>query len=94
MLQLAVKPRAEASRRERIGFRIPAAALVQRGGAYAAWIAGEDRRARALPVQLLAETGDAAVVLPEGGGWPEGVRVVGAPPLGIAEGTVLAEGRR
>lgn len=86
--------RAEASLRARAAFRIPAAALVQRGGAHAAWIVGADGRARGLPVRLLVEEGDVAVVLPEGGSWPEGVRVVGAPPLGIADGTVVAEGGR
>ncbi len=79
---------------ERAAFRVPAAALVQREGGYAAWVAGADSRARALPVRLLAEEGDAAVVLPEGGTWPAGLRVFEAPPLGIAEGTLVAEARR
>ncbi len=79
---------------ERAAFRLPAAALVQREGGHAAWVAGADARARALPVRLLAEEGDSAVVLPEGGSWPAGLRVVEAPPLGIAEGTLLAEAGR
>ncbi len=79
---------------ERAAFRVPAAALVQREGGYAAWVAGADARARALPVRLLAEEGDFAVVLPEGGAWPAGLRVVEAPPLGIADGTLVAEAGR
>lgn len=79
---------------ERAAFRIPAAALVQREGGHAAWVAGGDGRARALPVRLLAEERDAAIVAPEGGGWPAGLRVIAAPPLGIAEGTVVAEAGR
>lgn len=79
---------------ERDGWRVPAAALVQREGGYAAWVAGPDGKAHALPVRLLEEQGDAAVVAPESGGWPAGLRVVVAPPLGIAEGTLLAEAGR
>jgi hypothetical protein len=45
-------------------------------------------------VRLLEEQGDAAVVAPEAGGWPAGLRVVVAPPLGIAEGALLAEAGR
>jgi len=78
---------------ERDAFRVPAAALVQRAAAYAVWVAGADGKARALPVRLLAEEGDAAVVLPEGG-WPAGVRVVESPPLGIADGILIAEAGR
>jgi hypothetical protein len=44
-------------------------------------------------VRLLAEEGADAVVQPAGGGWPEGLRVVEAPPVGIVEGTPLAEVR-
>ena len=79
---------------ERDGWRVASAALVQRSGGYALWVAGPDAKARALPVRLLAEQRDLAVVVPEDGGWPEGLRVVEAPPLGIAEGTLLAEGGR
>jgi hypothetical protein len=57
------------------------------------WVAGADGRARTLPVRLLAEERDLAVVAPEGG-WPDGVRLVADPPLGIAEGAVLAEAGR
>lgn len=79
---------------ERDAFKLPAAALVQREGGHAVWVAGADARVRALPVRLLAEEGDVAIVLPEGGAWPAGLRAVGAPPLGIAEGTVVAEAPR
>jgi RND family efflux transporter MFP subunit len=79
---------------ERDAFRLPAAALVQRDGGHAVWVAGADGRARALPVRLLAEERDAAVVVPEGGAWPAGLRVVEAPPLGVAEGSVVAEAAR
>ncbi len=79
---------------ERGAFRLPAAALVQREGGYAVWVAGADARARTLPVRLLSEDHDAAVVLPEGGAWPAGLRVVEAPPLGIVEGTLVAEASR
>jgi RND family efflux transporter MFP subunit len=78
----------------RDAFRVPAAALVQREGRYAVWVAAADAKARALPVRLLAEEGDHAVVLPDGGSWPDGVRVVQRPPLGVAEGTLVAEGNR
>ncbi|ACG73912.1 efflux transporter, RND family, MFP subunit [Anaeromyxobacter sp. K] len=78
---------------EREAWRVPAAALVQRAGGHAVWVAGGDGRARTLPVRLLAEEGEAAVVLPEGGGWPEGLRVVTDPPVGLAEGTALAQVR-
>jgi multidrug efflux pump subunit AcrA (membrane-fusion protein) len=78
---------------ERDAYRVPAAALVQRAAAYAVWVAGSDGKARALPVRLLVEEGDAAVVLPEGA-WPAGVRVVESPPLGIADGTLVAEAGR
>jgi multidrug efflux pump subunit AcrA (membrane-fusion protein) len=76
---------------ERSAFRVPAAALVQRAAGYAVWVAGADARARPLPVRLLAEEGDAAIVLPDGGGWPAGLRVVQEPPLGIADGAAVAE---
>lgn len=79
---------------EREAWRVPAAALVQRSGGHAVWAAGTDGKARALPVRLLAEEHDLAVVRPEDGAWPDGLRVVEAPPLGIAEGTVLAEAGR
>jgi RND family efflux transporter MFP subunit len=74
-------------------WRVPAAALVQRGGAYALWVAGPDGAARALPVRKLAEEGTKVVVQTEGGAWPAGLRVVEAPPVGIVEGTPLAEVR-
>jgi RND family efflux transporter MFP subunit len=86
--------RAELPRGEpRDAWRVPAAALVQRVGGYAVWVAGKDAKARALPVRLLAEEGATAVVQTDGGAWPEGLRVVEAPPLGIVEGTPLAEVR-
>jgi multidrug efflux pump subunit AcrA (membrane-fusion protein) len=78
---------------EREAFRVPSAALVQRAGGFAVWVAGGDGKARTLPVRRLGEDGDHAVVLPEGGVWPEGLRVIEAPPIGIVEGTPLAEVR-
>lgn len=77
----------------RDAWRVPAAALVQRGGGYAVWVAGTDGKARALPVRKLSEEGTSAVVQTEDGAWPSGLRVVEAPPVGIAEGTPLAEVR-
>jgi RND family efflux transporter MFP subunit len=79
---------------ERVAFRVPAASLVQRAGGYAVWVAGPEGKARSLPVRLLAEDGDAAVVLPEGGAWPAGLKVVEEPPLGIVDGTAVAEAGR
>jgi RND family efflux transporter MFP subunit len=78
---------------ERQAWRVPAAALVQRAGGYAVWVAGADARARTLPVRLLVEEGATSLVLPAQGAWPEGLRVVDLPPLGIVEGTQLAEVR-
>jgi multidrug efflux pump subunit AcrA (membrane-fusion protein) len=77
---------------ERDAFRVPASSLVQRDGGYSVWVAGGDGRARALPVRLLAEEGDASVVAPAGA-WPAGLRVVARPPVGIVEGTLVAEAR-
>jgi hypothetical protein len=86
--------RAELARgAEREAWRVPSAALVQRDGAFAVWVAAADGKARALAVRVLAEEADAAVVAPPGG-WPAGLKVVARPPVGIAEGTVLAEGAR
>lgn len=79
---------------ERDGWRVPSAALVQRASGYAIWVVGPDVKAAALPVRLLAEEGDTALVAPaEGAGWPAALRVVRDPPIGIAEGTLLAEVR-
>lgn len=75
---------------ERDAWRVPAAALVQRDGGFAVWVAAGDGKARAIAVRLLAEEGDAAVVSAPGG-WPKGAKVVARPPVGIAEGTVVAE---
>jgi RND family efflux transporter MFP subunit len=79
---------------ERDAWRVPAAALVQRAGGFALWVAGSDARAHTLGVRVLAEERDVAVVVPEEGGWPEGLRVVESPPLGITDGTLLAEAAR
>jgi RND family efflux transporter MFP subunit len=79
---------------ERDAWRVPSAALVQRGGGHAVWVAAADGKARALPVHLLSEERDDAVVAPEAGAWPDGLKVVEDPPIGIAEGTVLAEAGR
>ncbi len=78
----------------RDALRVPAAALVQKESAFSIWIAGRDGRARALPVQVLAQEADSAVVDPGRAGFPADARVVELPPLGIAEGTLLAEGAR
>jgi RND family efflux transporter MFP subunit len=78
---------------ERDAWRVPASSLVQREGGLSVWVAGADGKARALAVRLLAEEGDAAVVAPSTG-WPEGLRVVARPPLGIAEGALVAEAVR
>jgi RND family efflux transporter MFP subunit len=87
--------RAELARREeRDAWRVPAAALTQREGGHAVWVAGADGTARALPVRLVGEEGDAAIVLPAGGGWPEGLRVLEAPPLGVPEGAPVGGGGR
>ena len=79
---------------EREAWRIPAGALVQREGGFAVWVAGADGRVRGLPVRVLAEEGDTAVVLTEGGAWPDGLRAVEAPPIGLAEGALVAEAGR
>jgi hypothetical protein len=42
-------------------------------------------------VKLLDQSAGDAVVDPGPGGWPAGARVVAAPPLGIAEGSAVAE---
>jgi RND family efflux transporter MFP subunit len=75
----------------RDAFRLPAAALVQRDGAYSVWIAGADGKARTLPVRVLGQEAESAVVDPGPAGWPASARVVDQPPLGIAEGATLAE---
>lgn len=79
----------------RDAWRIPAAALLQREAGYAAWVAGPDGLARALPVRLLGEDGAGAVVVPaDGGAWPAGLRAVELPPAGLVEGQPVAEGGR
>jgi RND family efflux transporter MFP subunit len=76
----------------RDAWRIPAAALVPRDAGYAAWVAGADGKARALPVRVLGEDGASAVVVPaDGGPWPAGLRAVENPPVGIADGVAVAE---
>jgi RND family efflux transporter MFP subunit len=60
-------PRGEA----RDAWRVPASAMVQRQGGFSLWVAGPDGKAQALPVRLLAEEGDAAVVT-AAGGWAPG----------------------
>ncbi|WP_242396180.1 efflux RND transporter periplasmic adaptor subunit [Anaeromyxobacter oryzisoli] len=78
----------------RDAWRVPSAALLQRDGGRAVWVAGRDGVARALAVRLLGEEGDLALVAPEDGApWPGELRVVEDPPLGLAEGTSLAEVR-
>jgi RND family efflux transporter MFP subunit len=75
---------------ERDAWKVPVAALLQRDGAVAVWVAGPDGRARALPVKLLDQAAGDALVGAGPDGWPAGVRVVAAPPLGIVEGAALA----
>ena len=77
---------------EQDAWKVPVAALVQREGAVAVWVAGSEGRARSLPVKLLEQSGGEALVDPGPGGWPAGVRVVAAPPLGITEGAPVTEG--
>jgi RND family efflux transporter MFP subunit len=79
---------------ERDGLKVPAGAMLQREGGYAIWIAGADARARALPVRLLGEEEDTAVVVLSSGSWPPGARLVLAPSTGLAEGARLVEGVR
>ncbi|HSN92540.1 MAG TPA: HlyD family efflux transporter periplasmic adaptor subunit, partial [Anaeromyxobacteraceae bacterium] len=76
---------------ERDAWKVPTAALAQREGGMAVWVAGPDGRARRLPVRVLGEEEDVALVAPERGAWPADVRVIGAPPIGIAEGAPVAE---
>lgn len=79
----------------RDAWRIPAAALLQRESGYAAWVAGADGKAHALPVRLLGEDGASAIVIPaDGGAWPAGLRAVENPPVGIAEGVAVEEAVR
>jgi RND family efflux transporter MFP subunit len=87
--------RAELPRRaEREAYKVPAGSLVQRAASYAVWVAGRDGKARALPVRLLAEDGDTAVIMAESGTWPAGLEVIEEPPLGIADGAAVAEAGR
>jgi len=79
------------SGRARDALRVPAAAVFQREGAFALWIAGPDGKAAALPVRVLAQEADAAVVEVPPPGLPRGARVVALPPLGLSEGQLLAE---
>ena len=84
--------RAELPRgQDRDGYAVPAAALLQREGAYAVWVAAADGRAVSLPVQLLGEEEDTAIVAPIEGAWPAGARAILAPSTGLAEGTRVAE---
>jgi RND family efflux transporter MFP subunit len=78
----------------RDALKLPAAALVQREGAFSCWIADATGRARTVPVRVLEQEADWAIVEPGGSGFPPGARVVAQPPLGIAEGTLLAEASR
>lgn len=73
---------------EREALRVPASALTQREGAFSIWIAGADGLAQALPVRLLEQQAEAALV--EVDSWPSGASVVETPPLGIAEGRRIA----
>lgn len=87
--------RAELARgAERDGWKVPAGSLLQREGTYAVWIAGPDGRTRALPVRVLGEEEDAAVVVPADGRWPEASRPILAPATGLTEGARVTEAAR
>jgi RND family efflux transporter MFP subunit len=87
--------RAELARgAERDGWKVPSGTLLQREGGYGVWVAGADGRVRPLPVLLLGEEEDAAVVVPSDGKWPPNVRPVLAPATGLAEGTRVTEAGR
>ncbi len=75
----------------RSAYRVPAAAVLQKDGAYAVWIAASDGRARSVPVRVLAQDGDAAVVEPDAASLPAGARVVALPPVGLVEGQAIGE---
>lgn len=77
----------------RDAWRVPAASLVQREGAFAVWAVGRDGAARALPVRVFEQQAETALVDPGSGGWPPGLRVVETPPIGLAEGMELAEAK-
>lgn len=84
--------RAELPRgRDRDAYQVPTAALLQRDGAYAVWIAAADGRAVPLPVRLLGDEEDSAFVTPTEGDWPAGARAILAPSTGLTEGTRVAE---
>ncbi len=74
----------------REALRVPAGSLTQREGAFSVWIAGADGRARTLPVRLLDQQAETAIVAVEA--WPAGARIVETPPVGIVEGSLIAEG--
>jgi hypothetical protein len=44
-------------------------------------------------VRVLAEEGATSIVQPAEGGWPDGLRVIELPPVGLVEGAQLAEVR-
>lgn len=71
------------------GYRVPAASVLQKEGGFAVWVAGADGRARALPVRVLHQEADGAIVDPAPGTFAPGVRVVVLPPVGIADGQPL-----
>ena len=74
----------------REGWKVPLASLVQREGAFSAWVAGADGRARAVAVQVLRQGTDEAVVDAGADGWPVGARAIATPPAGIVDGMVVA----
>ncbi len=78
----------------RDALKVPSAALVQKEGAFSLWIAGGDGRARAQPVRVLSQEAEWAIVDPGSAGLPAGARVVDLPPLGIADGALVAEASR
>lgn len=74
----------------REALRVPASTLTQREGSFSVWIVEANGRARALAVRLLEQQAETAVVTAEA--WPTGARLIETPPLGIADGMLIADG--
>jgi RND family efflux transporter MFP subunit len=77
--------------RERDAWRVSSTTLTQSEGSFAVWAASSDGRAHAVRVRMLGEQDGQPVVSPSGAPWDAGVRLVEAPPTGLAEGTPVAE---
>ncbi|HTP29172.1 MAG TPA: efflux RND transporter periplasmic adaptor subunit [Anaeromyxobacteraceae bacterium] len=76
----------------RDALRVPAAAVIQREGSFALWIIGADKRARSVPVRVLAQEAEHAIVDVGAADLPAAVHVIAMPPLGLVEGQALAQG--